>query len=310
MDGTSHPEFDPDVDKAHPTFHPDVVKAHQMYVDAINSNSTARVLDCYDKDAVVMPPDEPIFEGRERIEYWVKKYFDKYKTHWRKISKAIWVAGDYGFDQGVDFAVDTPLRGGPTQTFSVKGILIYKRQKESREFKVYRDIFNFNSAATAVPLPDPSDEKRKVPPAPVIPPQPIEEMDPRVRDAHKAYVEAINSNKPDQVMLCYDKDAAVMPPDEPLVQGHEALERWVAKYFAEYETSWRKDSTLIWTAGDCGFDQGVDTGTNTSRKDGRTEQFTVKGILIYKQQEDGTFKVFRDIWNHNSEPKLMRIGDG
>lgn len=131
-------------------FDPDVVKAHQAYVDAINSNDTDRVMACYDKDAQVMQPDGPLVEGHENIRRWVADYFAQFTTHWDKKSVLIWVAGDYGFDQGIDSATDTPRNGGPVQRYTVKGILIYKRQP-SGEFKVYRDIWNFNSPPT-VPL--------------------------------------------------------------------------------------------------------------------------------------------------------------
>ena len=60
----------------------------------------------------------------------------------------IWVAGDYGFDQGVDTAADKPRDGGPVQRYTVKGILIYKRQRNGT-YLVYRDIWNNNSAPTA-----------------------------------------------------------------------------------------------------------------------------------------------------------------
>ena len=132
------------------TFEPnaDVVKAHRAYVDAINSNKTDRVMACYDEDAEIMQPDGELVAGFDKLRKWVCDYFAAYKTTWRKESKVIWVAGDYGFDQGVDHGVDEPRTPGqPVQTFTVKGILIYKRQKTG-EFKVYRDIWNFNSPPT------------------------------------------------------------------------------------------------------------------------------------------------------------------
>lgn len=130
-----------------PKFDPRIVKAHKNYVNAINSNNTKRVMACYDKDAVVMQPDGPLVTGRGPIRKWVADYFKAFKTHWDKKSKVMWVAGDYGFDQGVDSAVDIPRDGSPVQRYTVKGILIYKRQKDG-EFKVYRDIWNYNSSPT------------------------------------------------------------------------------------------------------------------------------------------------------------------
>lgn len=122
----------------------DIVKAHKRYVDAINSNDTDRVMAMYDKGAVVMQPDGPLVQGRRALRKWVSDYFKAYHTHWIKKSKVMWVAGDYGFDQGVDTADDKPRGGGPRQRYTVKGILIYKRQPDGA-WLVYRDIWNYNS---------------------------------------------------------------------------------------------------------------------------------------------------------------------
>jgi ketosteroid isomerase-like protein len=320
VDVYSPPEVATMGESWHREFDPEVVEAHQMYVDAINSNETKRVMDCYHPDAMVMPPDEPIFVGHDWMKFWVAKYFGRYKTHWRKISKAIWVAGDYGFDQGVDFAVDTSINKdksvrGPTQGFGVKGILIYKRQRQKNgelKYRVYRDIFNFSSAPLAVPLPE---DPKNLPPKPKGTPSSDKTSasgekpssgNPKLDQARKKYAEAINSNKVRSkkiadLMACYDKDAAVMPPDAPLVEGLEALRTWVASHVEQYKL---RDSRVVWAEGDYGFDQGA-FEADTPQNGGRDE--TVKGILVYKRQKNGEFKVFRDIWNHNSQPKMVRI---
>ncbi len=130
--------------RSKPKFDPRIVRAHAAYVSAINSNRTSRVMAMYDKGAVVMQPDGPAVSGRRQLRKWVDGYFKAFKTHWVKKSKVIWVAGDYGFDQGIDTAHDVPRDGGPVQRYTVKGILIYKRQKNGT-WLVYRDIWNFNS---------------------------------------------------------------------------------------------------------------------------------------------------------------------
>lgn len=127
-----------------PKFPPEIVRAHKNYVNAINSNETDRVMAMYDKDAVVMQPDGPAVSGRRALRKWADDYFKAFDTHWVKKSQVMWMAGDFGFDQGVDSAVDKPRDGGPIQRYTVKGILIYKRQK-SGDWLIYRDIWNFNS---------------------------------------------------------------------------------------------------------------------------------------------------------------------
>ena len=135
-----------------------------------------------------------------------------------------------------------------------------------------------------------------------------EKFDPDVVRAHQEYVDAINSNNVDRVMECYDKDAEIMQPNGPLVSGHDDIRKWVADYFAQFKTHWDKKSVLIWVAGDYGFDQGVDTATEIPYGGGPVEHYTVKGILIYKRQTDGQFKVYRDIWNRNDDPKVPPTG--
>jgi ketosteroid isomerase-like protein len=107
-------------------------------------------------------------------------------------------------------------------------------------------------------------------------------------------------------MACYDKDAQIMQPDGPLVHGHASIKKWVAEYFKAFKTHWDKRSTLIWVAGDYGFDQGIDSAVDIPRAGGCTQRYTVKGILIYKRQANGEFKVYRDVWNNNSLPTLTR----
>ena len=140
-----------------PKWDPALVRAHKNYVNAINSNNTDRVMANYDKGAVVMQPDGPLVTGNGPIRKWVADYFRDFKTHWVKVSKVMWVAGDYGFDQGHDTAVDKPIKRNKAGTITgygtpirqnVKGILIYKRQDDG-EFKVYRDIWNSNVAPKA-----------------------------------------------------------------------------------------------------------------------------------------------------------------
>lgn len=127
-----------------PKWDPGLVKAHKGYVDAINSNDTDRVMAMYDKGVAIMQPDGPLVTGHRQVRKWVADYFKTTRTHWVKRSQMMWVAGDYGFDQGVDTAADKPRDGGPIQRYTVKGILIYKRQT-SGKWLVYRDIWNYNS---------------------------------------------------------------------------------------------------------------------------------------------------------------------
>jgi ketosteroid isomerase-like protein len=126
-----------------PKLDPGLLKAHKAYEAAINSNNTDRVMAMYDKGAEILQPDGPLVSGRRNIRKWVADYFKQFKTHWKKVPLKNFVCGDYGFDEGIDTAVDTPRAGGKAIRSDCKGILVYKRQKNG-EWLVFRDIWNSN----------------------------------------------------------------------------------------------------------------------------------------------------------------------
>jgi ketosteroid isomerase-like protein len=130
-----------------PKLDPGLLRAHKAYEAAINSNDVDRVMAMYDKGAEVLQLDGPLVSGRRNIRKWVAGYFKGYKTHWKKVAIQNYVCGDYGFDEGLDSAVDTPRDGGKPIHWNCKGILIYKRQKNG-EWLIFRDIWNNTTPPT------------------------------------------------------------------------------------------------------------------------------------------------------------------
>ncbi len=120
-----------------------LLRAHKAYEAAINSNDTDQVMAMYDKDAEIFQPGIGIVSGRGNIRKWVNDYFKAYKTHWKKVPIMNFVMGEYGFDEGIDTAVDIPRDGGKPNHSNCKGILIYKKQKNG-EWLIFRDIWNDN----------------------------------------------------------------------------------------------------------------------------------------------------------------------
>ncbi len=122
---------------------PGLLRAHKAYEAAINSNETDRVMAMYDKDAEIFQPHIGIVSGRRNIRKWVNDYFKACKTHWKKVPIMNFVMGEYGFDEGIDTAVDIPRDGGKPVYSNCKGILIYKKQKNG-DWLIFRDIWNDN----------------------------------------------------------------------------------------------------------------------------------------------------------------------
>jgi ketosteroid isomerase-like protein len=128
-------------------------------------------------------------------------------------------------------------------------------------------------------------------------------LDPGLLRAHKAYEAAINSNDTGRVMAMYDKGAEILQPDGPIVSGHRNIRKWVADYFKQYKTRWKKVPLKNFVFGDYGFDEGIDTAVDTPRDGGKPIRWDCKGILVYKRQKNGEWLIFRDIWNNTTPPK-------
>jgi ketosteroid isomerase-like protein len=131
---------------------PCLARAHKGYVDAINSNKTARVMAMLDENAIIMAPNMKGVSGTKNLRVWVDGYFKAFKTHWTKTVLEMVDAGAWGYDRSSDTSVDTPIGGGKPIKDTGKGILIYRRQPDG-EFKVYRDIWCTDLPLPAAPKP-------------------------------------------------------------------------------------------------------------------------------------------------------------
>ena len=100
-------------------------------------------------------------------------------------------------------------------------------------------------------------------------------------------------------MAMYDKDAEILQPGGALVTGRRNIRKWVNDYFTECKTHWKKVPLKNFVMGEYGFDEGIDTAVDISKKDGKITRLNCKGILIYKKQKNGEWLIFRDIWNDN-----------
>lgn len=115
--------------------------------------------------------------------------------------------------------------------------------------------------------------------------------------AHKAYVDAINSNDLETVMADLTDDVVFQAPHEPEMVGKDAVRAWGKGYFDAYKTQWKKTSLEFVVNGDWAYERyGYDV-TDTSRRDGTTSTDKGKGIAIYRKGTDGKWRIARDGWS-------------
>jgi ketosteroid isomerase-like protein len=119
-----------------------------------------------------------------------------------------------------------------------------------------------------------------------------------IADGYKQWVAA--ANKKDAVALAnlYDADAVLMPPREEAVVGHDAILAWFQRYVGDPRLVPFTDvftSFSFHVVGDIAIDTSDFDGDAT--RDGQPIHFHGKNIVLWKKQKDGSWKIYRDMWD-------------
>ena len=108
----------------------------------------------YAENAVQMPPNEPILEGKEVILSSLKKSRGEFEEHCdSSITEDVRVSGDLALARGTDTGTTAPKAGGEPANYDIKWLMAYERQPDGTWKCVY-EIWNDN-----IPLPAPPPEK-------------------------------------------------------------------------------------------------------------------------------------------------------
>ncbi|MCB9841309.1 MAG: nuclear transport factor 2 family protein [Phycisphaeraceae bacterium] len=108
------------------------------------------------------------------------------------------------------------------------------------------------------------------------------------------YIAAINSNDLDRLLAMFTDDVVFLTPNAPPIVGKAAVREWCAGYFDAFSTHWDKRSLEFEIAGDWAFERYSYTSTDTPRGGGEPIVGTGWGMLIYRREADGVWRVARD----------------
>lgn len=113
----------------------------------------------------------------------------------------------------------------------------------------------------------------------------------------EVYAAAVNAGDVDRLTDSFTEDAVVMPPNEPVVTGYEAIESWFEANFEQFTTELRVSSDEVEVVDGWAFDRGTYTLTLTPKAEGEPTEDNGKYIDILQKQPDGSWKYARSIWN-------------
>jgi ketosteroid isomerase-like protein len=103
------------------------------------------------------------------------------------------------------------------------------------------------------------------------------------------------------VSIFYAEKAVQMPPNEPILEGKEAILLGLIKSREESEEHCESSVTEdVLVYGDLAVARGTDTGTTTPKVGGEPIKYNIKWVIAYERQSDGTWKCVYEIWNDNN----------
>lgn len=119
-----------------------------------------------------------------------------------------------------------------------------------------------------------------------------------VQDRYKEWLAAANKKDVSVMTNLYDENAVLMPKSEEPVLGKTAIGEYYKKLFANPQfvpftltTNWNSFHAV----GDIAIATSVFEGDVT--RDGKQIHFRGKNLLVWKKQKDGSWKIFRYMYD-------------
>jgi uncharacterized protein (TIGR02246 family) len=105
------------------------------------------------------------------------------------------------------------------------------------------------------------------------------------------------------ISIFYAENALMMPPDEPICRGKDAILLWYQKaseFTDEHVDSYVVEDVRV--SGNLAAVCGIDMDTSTPRGGGAAVKYSVKSLTVFERQSDGTWKCLWETWNGNPLP--------
>lgn len=122
-----------------------------------------------------------------------------------------------------------------------------------------------------------------------------------VEEFDAAGIDAMTTGNADKIMSYYVENAISMPPNSQMLKGREAIKGWMDQMMKSgMKLSDVKFATTdMDAAGKIAFTVGTYEMTVTKPEPMGTMKDNGKYVSIWKQQQDGSWKVYAEIWNTN-----------
>jgi uncharacterized protein (TIGR02246 family) len=122
-------------------------------------------------------------------------------------------------------------------------------------------------------------------------------------------ISAFSAGAVDSLLAVLTTDAVMMPPDQPMVTGAEAIRTWHQNIANQNSVDGRYTDSEVSVMGDWAIERYDGVMRFTPKAGGPPVEQQLKGLHVYRRQPDGSWRIAQDIWNANapsSAPQVTR----
>ena len=122
-------------------------------------------------------------------------------------------------------------------------------------------------------------------------------------NAHENYVRVINSNNLDSLMSMMTDDVIFLAANSKPIIGKAAVREWADGYIKAFHTHWDKPVQEFTVSGDWAIERYNYTSTDTPVAGGKDVVDTGWGLVLYRREADGVWRVARDAFGPDHPAK-------
>jgi uncharacterized protein (TIGR02246 family) len=119
----------------------------------------------------------------------------------------------------------------------------------------------------------------------------------------KISMQAFNEGNLEKYVALIADDAVWIPLEGSTLFGKDAIQKWYEAVFPSYQfnVNFTTESTEI--HGEFAFQYQVYKGIVTPKQGGGSLHLNNRALVVLRKQADGTWKIWKSIWNRNQEEK-------
>jgi uncharacterized protein (TIGR02246 family) len=119
-------------------------------------------------------------------------------------------------------------------------------------------------------------------------------------------ISAFSAGAVDSLLAVLTTDAVMMPPDQPMVTGAEAIRTWHQNIANQNSVDGRYTDSEVSVVGDWAIERYDAVLRFTPKAGGPPVEQQLKGLHVYRRQRDGSWRIAQDIWNANAPPSATQ----